>query len=81
MKIYLKIIGWISIVIGFLMIFVLLNEKQQSSLSMAYLIIINIIGGIFTLAFAEILYRLEQIQKNTKKQGDEELKITGKMIK
>ena len=79
MKIYLKIMGWISISIGLFVVFLLLSKTEKVTLSIVFIIIGSVSGGIFTLAFAEVLERLQQIQKNTTGAGDDKFKIQTKI--
>lgn len=53
-----------------LLIFMLLFEMETVTLSVVFMIIGSITGGIFILAFAEVLERLERIDKNTQNEKD-----------
>jgi hypothetical protein len=76
MRKWLKGIGVISIIVGFIAFMVLMSESgttgTQQYGTFGFLILLgSIVEGIFCLGFAEILERLEGIQNNTRREKAE----------
>lgn len=72
MKKYLKILGKLCVIVGIFVLIVtfgfIVGGAEPTTadwLIPLYVIVSGIVGGIFILAFAEVLERLEAIQKNT----------------